>query len=86
MAAGLPVVASAAGGPVEILSDDVDGVLVPPGDITALAAAMRRLAGDAPARRRLGDAARSRARHFTPERSAALLADALHAAAGRPAS
>jgi hypothetical protein len=47
---------------------------------------MRRLAGDAPARRRLGDAARSRARDFTPERSAALLADALHVAAGRPAS
>ena len=67
-------------------SDGVDGVLVPPADITALAAALRRLADDAPARRRLGDAARVRAGHFTPERSAALLADALRAAVGSRAS
>jgi glycosyltransferase involved in cell wall biosynthesis len=80
MAAGLPVVASAAGGPVEILTDGVDGVLVPPADVAALAHALRRLAEDAPARGRLGAAARRRATQFTPERSAALLANALRTA------
>src|SRR5262249_1672563 len=85
MAAGLPVVAPDAGGPAEILTDGVDGVLVPAGGTAALATALRPPVHDAPARRRLGDAARRRAADFTPARSASALADALHAAAAADA-
>jgi glycosyltransferase involved in cell wall biosynthesis len=43
MARGLPVVAPAEGGPAEIVTDGVDGILVPPRDPSALAAAILRL-------------------------------------------
>lgn len=66
MAAGLPVVAPGAGGPAEIITDGRDGLLVPPGDVPALAASLRRLAGDEALRHRLGEAARKRALDFTP--------------------
>jgi glycosyltransferase involved in cell wall biosynthesis len=71
MAAGLPVVAAAAGGPAEVVTDGVDGILVPPGDIEGLAGALRRLAGDADLRDRLGRAGRARAVAFRPEAVAA---------------
>jgi glycosyltransferase involved in cell wall biosynthesis len=61
MAAGVPVVASAVGGVPELVVDGVTGVLVPPGDAAALAAALARLAGDAAERERMGAAARRRA-------------------------
>jgi glycosyltransferase involved in cell wall biosynthesis len=70
MAAGLPVVASGAGGPTELISDGVDGLLVPPADAEALAAALVRLRDDDALRERLARAARSRALAFTPERAA----------------
>lgn len=66
MAIGLPVVATAAGGPAEVITDGVDGLLYEPGDTEALAAALKRLAGDATLRHRLGVAARERARDLTP--------------------
>lgn len=68
MAAGLAVVASATGGPAEIVTDGVDGLLVPPGDPDALAAALRRLAADPALRARLGAAAQRRATDFDPDR------------------
>jgi glycosyltransferase involved in cell wall biosynthesis len=43
MARGLPVVAPAEGGPAEIVTDGVDGVLVPPRDPAALATALLEL-------------------------------------------
>jgi len=61
MAAGLAVIASDAGGPAEIITKDVDGLLVPAGDIVALAAALQRLGEDPELRAKLGDAARTRA-------------------------
>jgi glycosyltransferase involved in cell wall biosynthesis len=79
MAAGLPVVAAAAGGPGELISDGVDGILVPPGDVDALAAALRRLAADANLRARLGDSARGIRSHFTPEQATARLLDVYEA-------
>jgi len=43
MASGIPVIATAAGGPLDILRPGVDGVLVPPKDPRALADAIRSL-------------------------------------------
>lgn len=57
-AAGLPIVATAAGGTVEIIADGVTGLLVPVGDEDALLAALWRLCDDPTERRRLGEAAR----------------------------
>jgi glycosyltransferase involved in cell wall biosynthesis len=62
MAAGLPVVASAVGGVPELVEDGVTGVLVPPEDPAALAAALVRLLADRELRRRLGCAGRERVR------------------------
>jgi glycosyltransferase involved in cell wall biosynthesis len=56
-AAGLPLVAAAHGGLVEIVRDGETGLLVPPGNASALAGALRRLAGDRDLRTRLGEAA-----------------------------
>jgi glycosyltransferase involved in cell wall biosynthesis len=57
-AAGLPIVATAAGGTVEIISDGQTGLLVPVGDEDAVVAALARLCDDPRERRRLGEAAR----------------------------
>jgi glycosyltransferase involved in cell wall biosynthesis len=62
MAHGRPVVACAVGGLVDAVEDGVTGLLVPPRDPEALRAALERLLEDAELRRRLGDAARDRAR------------------------
>ncbi len=45
-ASGLPVVAPAAGGPLDLVEDGVTGYLVPPADPDAFTAAVRRLAAD----------------------------------------
>jgi len=71
MAAGLPVVAAAAGGPAELVESGVNGLLYPPGDVEALAGALRTLAADPALRARLGAAARERTRELSPERAAA---------------
>src|SRR4051794_28410691 len=53
MSVGRPVVATGTGGSAEYLRDGVNALLVPPGDADALAAAVRRLAGDPGLRARL---------------------------------
>ena len=58
MATGLPVVASRLSGIPELVEDGVSGLLVPPADPAALAAALRRLADDPGLRTRLGAAGR----------------------------
>ncbi|HET7520626.1 MAG TPA: glycosyltransferase family 4 protein, partial [Candidatus Limnocylindria bacterium] len=56
MARRKPVVASAVGGIPEVVSDGVSGLLVPPADPRALAAAISRLAASPALRSRMGDA------------------------------
>ncbi|MDI3408896.1 glycosyltransferase [Streptomyces cavernicola] len=59
LAAGAPVVAyDVPGGPAEIVRHRVDGLLVPPGDVPALAAALSSLMGDPETLRDHGLAAR----------------------------
>jgi glycosyltransferase involved in cell wall biosynthesis len=64
MSRGRAIVASATGGLVDIVEDDRNGLLVPPGDITALRDAMARLLANDQLRDRLGAAARERADQF----------------------
>ena len=61
---GLAIVASRVGGVPGVLTDEVDALLVPPGQPELLAGAVERLAGDTALRQRLGTAARSRAAMF----------------------
>jgi glycosyltransferase involved in cell wall biosynthesis len=79
LAAGLPVVASCSGGAIEIV-DESCGVLVPPGDSTALAAALERLIVDRPLRAKLAGGAPPRARNLSdPGTQMGRFADALAA-------
>lgn len=71
MAAGVAVIASDAGGPAEIIERERSGLLVPPGDVAALADALQRLAGDSTLRARLAAAGLERARAYEPAAVAA---------------
>lgn len=61
MLSGKPVVATAAGGPREIVEDGVTGFLTPPGDARALAAALKDLTDSVALRDQMGAAGRERA-------------------------
>jgi glycosyltransferase involved in cell wall biosynthesis len=66
LAAGLPVVTDAVGQNKSYIVDGETGILVPPGDTSAFAAALACLLSDEPLRRRLGAAAQRRMlQHFT---------------------
>lgn len=68
MATGRPVIATAHGGPCELIEDGVTGVLVPPGDADALAAAIRTLVADRDRARAMGIAGRLRAEsHYSSQ-------------------
>jgi glycosyltransferase involved in cell wall biosynthesis len=71
MALGRPVVVTRAGGLPEIVTDGVDGLLVPPGDVQELARGLITVLRDAPMRERLGRAARERASRFDIRRTVA---------------
>jgi glycosyltransferase involved in cell wall biosynthesis len=58
MALGLPAIGTAAGGVGEIITNEHDGLLVPPDDDEQLAAAVARLMDDPDLRQRLGRNAR----------------------------
>ena len=64
-ASGLPILAHRTGGVESAVRAGVTGLLVEAGDETALAAALRRLAGDAELRRRLGENGRRFASAFS---------------------
>lgn len=72
MAHGVPVVSfDCESGPHDIVRHDVDGILVPPGDLRGLGDAMARLMGDAELRRRFGERARETRERFSLQRVAA---------------
>jgi glycosyltransferase involved in cell wall biosynthesis len=60
MAYGLPVVVTAVGAIPEVVTDGVEGFVVKPGDLEALADRLTRLASDAALRDKMGEAARRR--------------------------
>ena len=71
LAVGTPVVATAVGGVPELVRDGENGLLVPPGDTTALAAAIRRVVAEPGLRERLakprrGPSRTSRRKRCTP--------------------
>jgi glycosyltransferase involved in cell wall biosynthesis/O-antigen/teichoic acid export membrane protein len=87
-AAGKPVVASAIGALPELVETEVTGLLVPPRDTPALAAALERLLGDPALRRRLGDSGRDRSAAYGIEAHRTAVHDAygVAIAADRPAT
>jgi glycosyltransferase involved in cell wall biosynthesis len=68
LAAQTPCVVSALGGLLDVVSDGVEGLHVPPGDAAALAGAIRRLLDDDGLRVRLGAAGPAKAASFTLSR------------------
>lgn len=69
MAAGVPVVVTRTGGLAEIVTDGVDGLLVPVHDPDAIAAAIVRICNDPELRAALVTAGRTRALDFDEERA-----------------
>ncbi len=68
MSKGLAVVSfDCPRGPREIITDGEDGILVPNGDVDALAAALRRVIEDEDERRRLGAAGLRTAERYGPD-------------------
>jgi phosphatidyl-myo-inositol dimannoside synthase len=65
MAAGRAIVASGVGGIPDVIESERNGLLVPPGDPTALAAALRRLRENAELRSCLASAAKDTARQHS---------------------
>lgn len=87
MAAGLPVVAPAAAGPLEIVEHGVTGFLYPPDDAAAAADHVIELLRDPAAAARMGAAGRARAeRMFTAEAQLAEMDRVLGELAGAPAT
>jgi glycosyltransferase involved in cell wall biosynthesis len=80
MATGVPVIASDVGGIPDIVIDEVTGLVVKPGDSTALATSIERLRTDAALRDRLVETARAHVEsHFDSRKSGAALIAAVKA-------
>ena len=67
LAVGCPVIATEVGGIPEVVRDGENGLLVPPGDASALAAAIRRFFNDDELRSRLAEAAPGSVAGYTEE-------------------
>jgi len=84
MAMEIPCVATWVAGVPELIRNEIDGLLVPPSDEAALAAAIVRLMDDPDLRRRLGPAARQRVlKDYDLLRNTGHLASIFHARLGK---
>ncbi len=71
MSCELPVITTTAGALPELITDEETGILVEPGDVQALAGAIKRLLGDEELRRKMGSAGRLEVeRRFSWEQAA----------------
>jgi phosphatidyl-myo-inositol alpha-mannosyltransferase len=80
MAAGAPIVASDLTGYRDVARGDEEAVLTPPGDVSALRAALRLLLDDAPRRERMIASGRSRAAEFAMDALGAAFVERYRAA------
>jgi glycosyltransferase involved in cell wall biosynthesis len=83
LAVGTPVIATRVGGVPELVRDEENGLLVPPGDVDAVARAARRLIGEPGLRERLAAAAAASVEQLEPETVYARLEEILRRAATR---
>ncbi|MDH4103678.1 MAG: glycosyltransferase family 4 protein [Thermoleophilia bacterium] len=67
LSVGCPVIATAVGGVPEVVRDGENGLLVPPDDVAALAAAIRMFFGDDELRRRLAENAPASVASYTED-------------------
>ena len=77
MALGKPVIAGAAGGPREVITDGVDGFLVDFADTAGLSESIMKYLDNQAMARTMGEAARRRAQYFSVERFAGSVSDAM---------
>jgi glycosyltransferase involved in cell wall biosynthesis len=82
MALGKPVVAGSQGGPTEIITPEVDGLLTPYGNADALAQAIERYLSDSQFAQNIGRAAAQRAQYYSIDRYVNLVAARLKAVCG----
>jgi len=75
MAWGLPVITTPVGGIPDVVSHEVEGLVVSPGKIEEIADAMSRMIRDEPARERFAQAARARAESLDVDRYVEQLLD-----------
>lgn len=86
MACGLPIVATRTSGPEQLVRDGENGVLVPPGDESALAGALAALIEDDGLRARMGARSLERVGRYGWAEIAAAFADELERAAAKNAA
>jgi glycosyltransferase involved in cell wall biosynthesis len=85
MSYGLPVIASNVGAVPEVVDDGVEGFLIKPGDVEALADRMTQLSRSAALRERMGSAGRNRVEaHHTIEAMASKIAHIYRETSGEP--
>jgi glycosyltransferase involved in cell wall biosynthesis len=86
MSTGLVVVATQVGGIPEAVTNGIEGWLVPPGDVDALAQALDSLLSNADVRRRMGMAGRTKAETVFSSKLVIPLIEKLYRQLGAPAS
>lgn len=77
MISGVPIVATEVDGPRSIITNEQEGLLVPPADTAALAKALIHLVQNPDVRHKMGDAGKETAKSYHPERITPRLLDAL---------